>query len=918
MRTFAHFPTDNREHRLLGFGAETPEPREIADAPPPAEAFTPIEMPEVVVSEATKIVEAADTDIAKVDVQLETVEPSDAAMQPEVADAQANLDAIANGVDPRGTAYPELASTPGYDEDGFMATSELPKTRSEIADATTGETVPVSIAEQAQAIDGFSDTGTDGTAKEMNDVRATLEDRVLNRFAKSFPGVLIDTYDMPNEYVINGNDPVVMEKIRQQAEAHGLSPKDNGDGTMTVTITGFEKGVGYTGPGNSPKEATQPSEVSLEESSARDIENSKKENPDVDMKDLLKPVQRDSLIGGKPYKRPVTKEDLDKAIKKDEEKNDVSKKIENPQRNPSLEIAADPNSNEGAPESKEVLTENYEREKIEQRESREDEKLSDVSSGNRDQWSTIDNGKTDGTGKPFLYKEGTRTIDGQEQRVLLAYSPNGGVQVMDINTHEWKFMNQMTPDEQKQIGGAEGMNAEARDAALAAEQKEDPDAFSKRMDQNGRNLTMEEDCLKDGTADSEWFKSQVRGEGMWKGNEDVYDALAATLEIPAGETPPAAPTNNPADAANTPPEATDTPADATEKKEEDPEIADLKKQIAELKKAIDALTARLDKVEGGTKTEDAKEEAEKDEGTKDDAESDESTKEDAELSSAERAEKNKKDTDDTLDELDGVTDEETGKEAEASDEATGESTVEKVKEAKESDETDTELRSRLMADVRGSEPPKTVDEVKTAKEEAFDKTKEASDKKIDTAEEDERTQSAKVDGISQEIADLKQERSNAKKTERGPIDAKIQDAEARLATEKANLQTMEKNRETLVKNQETARDQMDREVAMLDTLEADWEKTAERTDKKLDAMGDTIIDLGDGELGSAVSGISVKHDGSLGLTMTGSVDAVAALLDGAVDAKQLDAMKATDNPAPTLRAVAAKIAAMEADKKKKT
>ncbi|MBP9850587.1 MAG: hypothetical protein KBC47_02745, partial [Candidatus Peribacteraceae bacterium] len=212
---------------------------------------------------------------------------------------------------------------------------------------------------------------------------------------------------------------------------------------------------------------------------ARDIENSKRDNPE------------------KPAVEPeLTLDDY------------AARDMENSKRdNPETSTDAAPAAPTEASESKEVLSENYEREKIEQREGREDEKLSDVSSGNRDQWSTIDNGKTDGTGKPFVYKEGTRTIDGQEQRVLLAYSPNGGVQVMDINTHEWKFMNQMTPDEQKQIGGAEGMDAEARDAALAAEQKEDPDAFRKRMDQNGRNLTMEEDCLKDSKANSEWFKS---------------------------------------------------------------------------------------------------------------------------------------------------------------------------------------------------------------------------------------------------------------------------------------------------------------------------------------------------------------------------------------------------------------------------
>ncbi|MBP9850588.1 MAG: hypothetical protein KBC47_02750, partial [Candidatus Peribacteraceae bacterium] len=374
MRTFAHFGTDDQEHRLLHLAGELPEPAETPEAAAlPETVDTPVITPEAIDAEAASVVYLANVDIDAAATQLNAVDTTGVTEDPNVQDAGSNLWAEMRAMDEQpdtrvpldapvdplggeknipgipesfdtkeneraktpvvndtnegfGPGYPEFAKRqgdlpnggvkadsgnegfgPGYPEfakrqgdlpnggvkadsgnEGFgpgypefakrQGENRASKEAAQAAVASIGETIP--MPEQLVAVDGFGDSEVDGIPKEMMDVRSTLEDRVLNRFAKSFPGVLIDTYDMPNEYVINAKDPAVMEKIRQQAEAHGLSPKDNGDGTMTVTITGFEKGVGYTGPGNSPKEATQPSEPTLDDFAARDMENSKRDNPE--------------------------------------------------------------------------------------------------------------------------------------------------------------------------------------------------------------------------------------------------------------------------------------------------------------------------------------------------------------------------------------------------------------------------------------------------------------------------------------------------------------------------------------------------------------------------------------------------------------------------------------------------------------
>ncbi len=1018
MRTFAHFDTDDREHRLLHEETPTPEPVQVETPEPQTEvqsAIETVDTPAAVESAATESVETADADITNAGATLESIDTSgidgsDPTVEAARSDVMAELapatgddnndgygpgypdfakqqgentpkeptqvtDATKTerypGIGPRGYAYPELASTPGYDKDGYMTT------RYWSGDQQT---------EQPVAVDGFGDTSVEGKPEEMLDVRMTLQDRVLNQFAKSFPGVIVDTYDMPNEYVIHTKDPAVMENVLNQAKEHGLSPVDNGDGTVTVTITGFEKGKGYTGPESNKPSAPAP-EMSLEDYEARDIENSKKDNPeptpaepemtledyaarDIENSKKDNPEQKYTVEAVPVATDRTADRKAEKAERKAERKADkadakAEKKAEKAQAKAERKAEKNADTTETkteqaeqkeSSESKETLEHSYEREKAEQKRGQETDKLADVRKGTPNEWATIDNGKNDSSGKPYVYKEGTRTVDGKEQKVVLAYSPLGGVQVMDTSTGEWTFMSSMTPEEQATIQGAEGMDEKGREAVLTAEEQKDPDGFTKRSDQNARNTTMEEDCLKNGKADPTWFEAH-KNDPFWKGNEDVRDALAESLggksdegtggkaELVGGVLPPNAEgtagngnaEQTPGELPNDADKPTDTPgkdADTqNEKPDENPEIAELKRQIEELRKAVQDLTERLDKLANGeSKTDEGKDEkdkdSEKDEKDKDGKEDDEKKSEkdekdeDAEkekdlLTEAERAEKNKEETDTALDELENPQ-EKDKEDAEAADEKKdGESDVKDVKEAKESNETEKDLRSRLIVEVRNPVPMKTVESLTTEKNDAFDKMKAASTVDIDNAEAKERAQDTKVDGIKDQIRELRQERASQDPEDRINTDVKIAAAETELATEEASLRKLEDNRNTLIKNLETAKDQHNEEITMLGKLKTEWEKTAERSDKKFKEMGEKLITLGDGEVGSIVESIGVQHDGSLGLIMKGNFEPLSSLLQGILNEEELKDLTVNDNPAPALKGVAAYIKSLEAKQEKK-
>ncbi len=812
MRTFAHFPTDDREHRLIYDEMPTPEPTQAETPTPQPESVEPTET--LNTSDAATDTAAAEVDTAAADTAAmeEPIDEVDQIMnenpdvgeieaQPDVQNAQIDLNAA-------------LSGTADFVEQ-------------------TGTTVK----QGADQIGGFL-RGLRGSGETQTPVPPSDSEAPVN----------LEDQPIEPEFAEEDEDPFMR------------SPE--GDGPVSPDDQPIEPEFAEE---ETPADAEVPTETETPEDPTS-VDPTKISNEE---EQGLPPAGTEGATTDTPADAEVPTEKETPAAEGEKPTPESGEKKEK------------------TTESKESPEKSYEKEKVQQRLGQETDKLSDVRKGNPDKWSSINNGKTDGTGKPFLYKEGKND---KGEKVLLAYSPNTGVQVMNVSTGEWKLMNKMIPAEQAKIEGADGMGAKEHADAVAAERKSDPDGFAKRMEQNARNFSMEEKCLKNIAADPQWFAKNMENP-MWKGNEDIRDALAAALKDPDAKT-----TDAPAA------EGTEKPA---EDKEANPEIAELKKLIEEMKKKLDEMSDRLGKLEGkdGEKKEEGKEDGKEGDETDEDAEKNE------DLSEAERAEKNKKETDEALDALDGKT-EEKKDDADTDTDDKDADKVEKREAAKESTETDKELRSRLISQVRG-DPKKSVADVKGEKEATFGTIKEQLDAQIDNSDGNIRVQSQKVDGIKGEVADLQQKLAAAPEDEQDEIQKDITKAEAKLATEQENLRTMEQNRDTFVKDLQTARDQMATDVKMLDTLETEWNTTAEKTETKFEEMGTKLISLGDSATGKIVQGLDVKHDGSFGLTMTGA-DTLAETLKPFLETTDIEDLTKNDHPAPALRGVAGLIKSLEA------
>lgn len=958
MRTFAFSTPDDREHRLLGFAGETPEPPapeaiDFMETPDVSTPETPVEVVDTAQNlkvETTKDIDTTGVQISHAEqlpedpAVLETPEVKLTAEQIQVAmkgaadfvDKAGNVvsdaadviagkmrqgadmlakkggNALAKNADSDlwtemramgenpdstqplrqdatvsysetkagsgnggyGEGYPDFAKEQGKipqarpeaqvamsqggtvdNNDGYgPGYPEFAKRQGDLPVASkNGETYPVSVTspEQTTVTDALGDTnvktGTEGMQNEMLDVQTTLQDRVLNVFPKSFPGVHIDRNDMPNQYVLYSNKPDVMQKIIDQATRHGLHPEVSGDGTVVVTISGFEKGYGYVGP-DTHKEGGAESE---------------------------------GLPGGRiEGANEGTGEGG--ALEKDssEKPRRVELRPESKEKRESTE----------ARESKETPKEHYEREKQQQLKSQETQKLADVRGGDPDQWSTIQNGKTDPQGNAFLYKEGTMTVDGQEQTVLLAYSPTTGAQVMDVDTGQWKLVSRMSPEEKKQLSGLEGMDQKEHAAAVTKEEKKDPAAFKQRMEQNERNLQLEEGCLKNGKADPEWFEAH-KNDPFWKGNEDIRDALDAALNGQGKKTPETPKKNEPFEIAKT------KPAEAP--KTEPAEVAKTEPAEAPKETANEKTEKPTDKeiaAAGETLLNPNATAAQRQEAI--------NTLTDAALAESKKTNANK--------DLPGDWREEKPK--------TDMKPVEKVKEREENKENDKELRGRLMAELRNTEPMKTVDGLKTEKTKAFDEQKTKSTEAIDAADQAVNTQRDLVQDLERQISDLEQEASGTVPDKRGPIEAKIAEVKAKQDKEKPKIQELETNRETLKTNLRKATDEHDKEMKTLDKMSDETVQRAQKAALKIDNLGTKLIGLGETEIGKIAQNITVIHDNSLGMLVVADAELVNRLdlVLTKEQQKQLELTKA-DNPALVLSALngAIKIAEARVEQGKK-
>ena len=440
-----------------------------------------------------------------------------------------------------------------------------------------------------------------------------------------------------------------MSKVATYAEKHGLvapGTKHTDARQIDITITGFEKGFGYTGPWHknestpdspTPTVADNPTDLSLEQTRNRftmikGMLDTQRETFDRDGTQRSLDTYRESvqtaIANRRAYIRDRAAEPgVDKAndallselrAQIIELQNDYLQPYadktgtETPAASPSTKPPVAPAVAGGeAPrgtvdrgaerrESVETPEQRYARAKEEQRIKRDVEtKYGEAT----DQWATLESGKMDFDKKnpqPYLYKKGT--LEGKP--VLLAYAPKGGMQIMDMKGN-WRFMRDLNDKERTEMQPVED-DIKAKYASLMAAEQQKP-TFKARSARNAENHRMEEECLTNPKADANWFRSKGKGDAMWAQNQDVKSALERSLQeaqtfftsvqrpAPGGSTP-----ETPAPTPATPKAPEQAPAGQSESKENEAlrrENEELKRQIAELTKQIADLLARIKALE---------------------------------------------------------------------------------------------------------------------------------------------------------------------------------------------------------------------------------------------------------------------------------------------------------------------------------
>lgn len=611
-----------------------------------------------------------------------------------------------------------------------------------------------------------------------------------------------------------------------------------------------------------------------------------------------------------------------------------------------------------ATETKEAGNPRYEKAKEEQLQSRENKKYDEASSTN---WQTVEHGIVDASGQPFVYKQSDMTnAQGEKVPALIAYSPRGGFQVMDKTTGKWETMNTMSPEKKAQFS-AEANTIQKEHASVIAKEKEG-EKYNERVDQNTNNGNVEKKCLKSPDGTVQWFERN-KGDAMWKKNEDVRDALDASLKPetqPAQNNPlttdmevPPAPEdadsiapfnpapkaaraealapNAPSEINVVPPEPEPTPeqvagTDTNEKPGEGSGgAADHEKEEGKPEESGSGEAGLEGKATPGTEEKpgegsgeaaDEKKNEEKEAALKEA----EKVLENPDATPAQRAEAIKALTAAKLDELDSEDAKKEQKEEKDSDAEAGKEKPKEIDRLKEREETEKEQRSRLHAEVRNPEPMKTVDGVKEEKNKVFSEVQNESNKKIDTLEQDMDSKRGTVDAIQVKLRDAKQAEANGEKGAK----ENIQKLESELSSAKETLTVAEKNLETLRSNLTILRVQKEKDVSMLDTLDTETKDLAKRTETKIDDMAMKLFSAGDEKLGKGIAeNVTISDDTSLGLKVeigAGLQAMIASALPEASRAKFIEGTN-TDNPLPVLNglqqcmAIAKKIE--EAKKKKK-
>ena len=546
-------------------------------------------------------------------------------------------------------------------------------------------------------------------------------------------------------------------------------------------------------------------------------------------------------------------------------------------------------------EETETPEQRFDRAKDEQRLTREQEKYQEAGTS----WSTIESGKTDGpqgTGEPFVYKQETALVNGVSTPLLLAFSPKTGLQIMDTQSGEWKYVRNMPPEDQGTFTAIEKDIAATRDGVLVGEQ--DDASYYTRAERNQRNHDVEEGALKNKEMTPDRFREKQGDADFWVNNEGIRDGLAAALE-PKTES---AGGEQVADTSETHARGVDT---TEEEPVAEAEVPTEEEPVAEAEEPTEeepvAEAEEPTEEEPVAEAEEPTEEEQKGPSEEDIAAA-EGVIENADASSAERTEAIKTLTEAMLAELGESTTEEPSEEEKP---ATEQSDVKAVEKLEERNETDKELRTRIMVEARNAKPDmKTGEDLKSEKQEAFDTWKEGYDVKLADADTAVTGQRTKVDALKNQVFGLE--------SAAGPDAEGLSELKEALATEEATLQTLEQNVQTLKDNATVKEAELKKDLDMIDTLTDEADKLSDRTDKKLQEMGDKLVDLGETDMATIARNIIVKHDGSFGMEMSGVDGRLSDKIDAFIEDNDKAQLEKNDNPVPALRGIAGYLKNVEA------
>lgn len=286
-----------------------------------------------------------------------------------------------------------------------------------------------------------------------------------------------------------------------------------------------------------------------------------------------------------------------------------------------------------------------------------------------------------------------------------------------------------------------------------------------------------------------------------------------------------------------------------------------------------------------------------------------SAKEDAEKPAetlADRAERIAKETEKALEDLDkkyGKPQEgEQPADKERSTEA-GEATA-TIKEIEKRSETEAQQQKRLYQEVHGNDPDgKNLRTVKEVKDD-YDTEEKKLGEQVTTLTQEVATLNEQITTIEELISKNETGGENDKDT----LQQQLEQMKTTLAVAEANLQVAQDN-------QKTRADQIYADKAMLDQMVTATEKLAERSDKRLHAMGMELMSQGEMQFGQGAKDCEVTHNKSLGFDVK-VPQLLTAMLIGRLGEQNVQGLE-SDHPATVLNTLDKALEAVKKQRKRK-